>query len=70
MVVKDGRNKRIMSILNVLMNRKSFIKEDNYSMIDTIDIKNKELEQLEKEGYIVKLFNQKWIKKAYYRISK
>ena len=59
-----------MSILNVLMNRKSFIKEDNYSMIDTIDIKNKELEQLEKEGYIVKLFNQKWIKKAYYRISK
>ena len=59
-----------MSILDVLMNRKSFIKEYNYFMIDTTDVNKGELEQLEKEGYTVKLFNQKWINKPYYRISK
>ena len=52
------------------MNRKSFIKEYNYFMIDTTDVNKGELEQLEKEGDTVKLFNQKWINKPYYRISK
>lgn len=63
-----------MNAIDIIKNRKSFIKDDilgkEVFYIDNDDIMYNELELLEHDWYNVLLFNQKWIKKPYYRIWK
>lgn len=56
--------------IDVIFNKKTKVVENGIVMIDTDELNKEEIQTLVSLGYEVKLFNQVWIKKPYYRIEK